>query len=234
MEKLISLSNILNLVNLGYSPLSKICQIQSTKTKIFLFLSSNDLLIYDTTTSKPKHHHFCSKVTKIYTFQEKFFILRGKELILFNADNLTETEKIDLRENAYDISFIDTQKTLSFIYITESNEIKYMNKNRITEVKKLYKEMSPIKKIIYQDNILLWVTKQFLKVFNLQSKIMLLKKEFQFNNTSNNVDVSVNCYLYNNVLCIVYNKENLFVYYLNINNKDQPNNDNKKHMKYVT
>lgn len=228
MEKLISISNTLNLVNLGYSPLSKICQIQTTKTKIFLFLSSNDLLIYDISTSKPKHHHFCSKVTKIFTFQEKFFFLRGKEIILFNANNLTEVEKIDLRENVYDISFIDTLKTFSLIYVTENNEIKFMNKNRMTEVKKLYKEMSPIKKIIYQDNILLWVTKQFLKVFNLQSKIMLLKKEFQANNISNNEDVSVDCYLYNNVLCIIYNKENLFVYYLTVNNNDQSNSSNKK------
>ena len=82
----------------------------------------------------------------------------------------------------------------------------------ITEKKRLYKETEKIQNIVYNNNILLWCTKSALKVFNLETKAMLLKKDLTPYIIDNNKEnISIECYLFNNLLSVIYEK-NIFLF----------------------
>ena len=179
MENYINIISQNNIINLGYTKKSNISQLALLKSKIILLLTTNDLIINDFNNSSAKtiNRHFIQEILLIKTFQDKLFILQNKIVIQLDSNNLDELQRYDLKEKAYLIEFKDTTKNFICFYINEINEIIYMNSYFLTEIKRLYKETEVIKKILYQNNILLWCTQSALKVFNLELisfKILIL------------------------------------------------------------
>ena len=218
MESYISIKSQFNLINLGYTKRSRISKLVLVKSKIVILLSSNDIIIYDTDSPSDNNvvnKHFTQEIEIIKSFQEKLFIIQNKLITQLDINNLDELQKYDLKEKPYLVSFKDTQKNFICFYVNEIHEILYMNSYFLTEIKRLYKETDKIQEIVYKNNILLWCTKIALKVFNLENKHMILKTDLSnyiINNNSN--QCLVECYLYNNLLGLIYQQKYIFIYYL--------------------
>ena len=218
MENYISIKSQFNLINLGYTKRSRISKLVLVKSKIVILLSSNDIIIYDTDSPSDNNvvnKHFTQEIEIIKSFQEKLFIIQNKLITQLDINNLDELQKYDLKEKPYLVSFKDTQKNFICFYVNEIHEILYMNSYFLTEIKRLYKETDKIQEIVYKNNILLWCTKIALKVFNLENKHMILKTDLSnyiINNNSN--QCLVECYLYNNLLGLIYQQKYIFIYYL--------------------
>ena len=229
MENYISIKSQFNLINLGYTKKSYISKLVLLQSKIIALLSTNDIIIYDTNIESPNNvvtKHFSQEIQIIKSFQEKLFILQNQLITQLDITNLDELQKYDLKEKPYLISFKDTIKNFICFYVNEIHEIIYMNSYFFTEIKRLYKETEVIQEILYKNNILLWCTKSALKVFNLENKNMILKKDLSnyiINKDSNKC--LIDCYLYNNLLGLIYQQKYIFIYYLDTDNNQ---NDNRR------
>ena len=236
MENFISIKSQFNLINLGYGKRSVISKLVLIKSKIIVLLSTNDIIIYDTDSTSDKNSinkHFIQEIQIIKSFQEKLFIIQNKLITQLDINNLDELQKYDLKENPYLISFKDTNKNLICFYVNEIHEIVYMNSYFFTEIKRQYKETEKIQELLYKNNILLWCTKSTLKVFNLENKNMILKTDlsnYKINNDSN--ECLIECYLYNNLLGLIYQQKYIFIYYLDT--EINPNNRNRSYEIYNT
>ena len=215
MEFLLDIQYITNIINLGYSPKTYITQLETLKNKIYFLLYSNDLILFDKKTSQKTQRHFSNIIHLIKAINDHLYIITNTSLILLN-DKLCELKIYNLNEKIYLITFIeDSPKKLEFIYVNEKNEIKYFSKKNFSEEKilYLYKENNNVNKIIFQNNILLWTTNLSLKVFNLTNKKMLIKNIFNIN--EENYDFKfIDCYLFNNILCININYKEIILYHL--------------------
>ena len=175
MENFISIKSQFNLINLGYSKKSYITKLVLLKSKIIVLLSTNDLIVYDLDSPQnSKHKHFIKEIEIIKTFQGKLFIIQDKIITQLDLTTLDELQKYDLKEKPYLISFKDTNKYFKCFYANENHEILFMNSYFFTDIKKLYEEKEKIVNMVYKNNIFLWCTKSALKVFNLETKNMLL------------------------------------------------------------
>ena len=215
MEFLLDIQYITNIINLGYSPKTYITQLETLKNKIFFLLNSNDLILFDRKTLQKTQRHFSNIIHLIKAINEHLYIIINTSLILLN-DKLCELKIYNLNEKIYLITFIeDSQKKLEFIYVNEKNEIKYYSKKNFSDEKilYLYKENNIVHKIIFQNNILLWTTNISLKVFNLNNKKMLIKKIFNINEELFDFKL-IDCYLFNNILCININYKEIILFHL--------------------
>ena len=238
MENYISIKSQFNLINLGYTKRSSISKLVLLKSKIIVLLSTNDIIIYDTDSTSDKNvinKHFTQEIEIIKSFQDKLFIIQNKLITQLDINNLDELQKYDLKEKPYLLSFKDTQKNFICFYVNEIHEILYMNSYFLTEIKRLYKETDTIQEIVYKNNILLWCTKIALKVFNLENKHMILKTDLSnyiINNNSN--QCLVECYLYNNLLGLIYQQKYIFIYYLDTSSNQIDNRNNNSYEIYKT
>ena len=218
MENFISIKSQFNLINLGYSKKSYITKLVLLKSKIIVLLSTNDLIVYDLDSPQnSKHKHFIKEIEIIKTFQGKLFIIQDKIITQLDLTTLDELQKYDLKEKPYLISFKDTNKYFKCFYANENHEILFMNSYFFTDIKKLYEEKEKIVNMVYKNNIFLWCTKSALKVFNLETKNMLLKTDltnYQINNKDE--ECFIECYLYKNLLGLIYQRKYIFIYYLDI------------------
>ena len=177
MENLIDIKSHINIINLGFAKKSNISHIVFIKSKIIILLTTNDLIIYDSNfPENTKNKHFIQDIQIIKSFRDKLFILKNQLITELDINNLDELQKYDLNEKPYLIKFKDTSRNFIIFYVNEIHEINYMKSYFITEKKRLYKETEKIQTIVYNNNILLWCTKSALKVFNLKTKAILLKK----------------------------------------------------------
>ena len=225
MENYISIESQNNIINLGYTKKSSISQVVLLNTKIIILLTTNDIIIFDQNSpSKEKNRHFLEEIQIIKSFQNKIFILQNKLITELDSNNLDDLQKYDLKEKPYLIQFKDTARNFICFYVNEIHEIIYMNSYFLTEIKKLYKENEKIENILYSNNILLWCTKSFLKVFNLEKKIMLLKKSFGNCFADNNEKSIIECNLFGNLLTVIYERKYIFVYYLDTEVETAGNN----------
>ena len=225
MENFITIISQNNIINLGYTQKSKISQLALLNTKMIILLESNDLIIYDKNSPEStKNKHYIQKIELIQVFQDKIFILQNKVITQIDPNNLDDLQKYDLKEKPYLIQFKDTTKNFICFYVNEIHEIIYMNSYFLTEIKRLYKETEKIQKILFQKNILLWCTKSALKVFNLETKNMLLKTDFtNYIIKNNNEQICIECYLYNNLLGLIYQRKYIFIYYLDVDSNQNKN-----------
>ena len=215
MEFLLDIQYITNIINLGYSPKTYITQLETLKNKIFFLLNSNDLILFDRKTLQKTQRHFSNIILLIKAINEHLYIIINTSLISLN-DKLCELKIYNLNEKIYLITFIeDSPKKLEFIYVNEKNEIKYYQKKNFSDEKilYLYKENNIVHKIIFQNNILLWTTNISLKVFNLNNKKMLIKKIFNINEEIFDFKL-IDCYLFNNILCININYKEIILFHL--------------------
>ena len=225
MENYISIESQNNIINLGYTKKSSISHLVLLNTKIIILLTTNDLIIFDPNVpSQAKNRHFLEEIQLIKTYQNKIFILQNKLVTELDKNNLDDLQKYDLKEKPYLIQFKDTSRNFICFYVNEIHEIIYMNSYFLTEIKKLYKETEKIENLLYSNNILLWCTKSFLKVFNLEKKIMLLKKNFGNCYSINNENSIIECKLFGNLLTVIYERKYIFVYYLDTDIKTTGNN----------
>ena len=223
MENYISIESQNNIINLGYPKKTFISQLSLINTKIILLLTNNDLIIYDQNTpDNTKIRRFSKEIQQIKSYQNKIFILQDKLVTELDSNNLEDLQKYDLKEKPYLIQFKDTLRNFICFYVNEIHEIIYMNSYFLTEIKKLYKENEKIENILYNNNILLWCTKSFLKVFNLENKIMLLKKNFSNYFVTNEKSI-IECSLFGNLLSVIYQRKYLFIYYLDTDVKQTGN-----------
>ncbi len=211
MENYIDIQYITNILNLGFFSSSKILYFEVCKNYIIFMLQTNDIIIYNIKTGKSLNKHYTNEVNLIKSHKDKLFIVKEKELILMNLETFEPLISYDLGEIIYSITLFDTNQ-LESVYVNSFHEIKYFAKGRKDKiVKNLYKETSKINSLIFQKGILLWSTNYSLKVFNLGSKKMLIKKIFQNPNPKN---FPIDCFLYNNILCVNVHKEEIFVFHL--------------------
>ena len=221
LDNYINITSQNNIINFGYPKSTSISQLALLDTKIIILLSTNDLVVYDSASSeKPISRHFLQEIRLIQVFQEKLFILQNQLITQIDIKNLDDLQKYDLKEKPYLLTFLDASRNFVCIYANEINEIIYMKSYFLTEIKRLYKETENIQKLIYQNNILLWCTKSALKVFNLETKTMLIKADLS-NYIIPNEDFHIECYLYKNLLGIIYQKKYILIYYLDTNNKSK-------------
>ena len=75
MENYIDIQYITNLVNFGYDNDVKILQLETIKTKILLLLSCNDIVTYDTKSTRKATHHYNNPITAIKVHKEKLFLI---------------------------------------------------------------------------------------------------------------------------------------------------------------
>ena len=231
MENFISIKSQFNLINLGYTKRSIITKLVLLKSRIIVLLSTNDLIIYDTNSDLPFpknsiSKHFTQEIQIIKAFQDKLFIVQNKLITQIDITNLDELQKYDLKEKPYLLSFKDTKKNMICFYVNEIHEILYMDSYFFTKIVRLYKETEKIQEMVYKNNILLWCTKSALKVFNLVNKHMLIRTDltnYKINNNEN--QCLINCYLYNNLLGLIYQKKYIFIYYLDLSNEINEQNN---------
>ena len=231
MENFISIKSQFNLINLGYTKRSIITKLVLLKSRIIVLLSTNDLIIYDTNSDLPFpknsiSKHFTQEIQIIKAFQDKLFIVQNKLITQIDITNLDELQKYDLKEKPYLLSFKDTKKNMICFYVNEIHEILYMDSYFFTKIVRLYKETEQIQEMVYKNNILLWCTKSALKVFNLVNKHMLIRTDltnYKINNNEN--QCLINCYLYNNLLGLIYQKKYIFIYYLDLSNEINEQNN---------
>ena len=231
MENFISIKSQFNLINLGYTKRSIITKLVLLKSRIIVLLSTNDLIIYDTNSDLPFpknsiSKHFTQEIQIIKAFQDKLFIVQNKLITQIDITNLDELQKYDLKEKPYLLSFKDTKKNMICFYVNEIHEILYMDSYFYTKIVRLYKETEQIQEMVYKNNILLWCTKSALKVFNLVNKHMLIRTDltnYKINNDEN--QCLINCYLYNNLLGLIYQKKYIFIYYLDLSNEINEQNN---------
>lgn len=224
MENYIDIQYITNLINLGYDQKDCIIQIETLKTKIILLLNTNDVIIYDTVSTKKNSHHFNDKITYIKVHKDKLYLLSGSLLIWLNQETFEQIQAYNLKEKVYLVSFFDKQN-LEIIYVTESNEIKYFAKGLLLKEDtsyNLYRESGVIHKLIYKNGILLWATSTSLKVFLLSKKKMLIKKIFSIPPNKNLLSNKVDCFLFNNLLCVNVHLNEIMVFRLPNENNDIP------------
>ena len=211
MEKYIDIQYITNVLNLGFISTSKIVFFEVCKNYIIFMLHTNDIVIYNIKNGKSINKHYTNDVNLIKSHKDKLFLVKEKELILINLENFDHLISYDLGEIIYQISLFDTSQ-LESVYVNSQHEIKYFAKGRKnTIVKNLYKENSKVDSLIYQKGILLWSTHSSLKVFNLGSKKMLIKKIFQ---TPNPKNFPIECFIYHNILCVNIHKEEIIIFHL--------------------
>ena len=231
MENFISVKSQFNLINLGYSKRSIISKLVLLKSRIIALLSTNDLIVYDTNSDLPPpknsiSKHFTQEIQIITAFQDKLFIIQNKLITQLDITNLDELQKYDLKEKPYLLSFKDTKKNLICFYVNEIHEIIYMDSYFFTKIVRLYKETEPIQEMLYKNNILLWSTKSALKVFNLVNKHMLIRKDLtNYKINTNENQCLISCYLYNNLLGLIYQQRYIFIYYLDLSNEINAQNN---------
>ena len=231
MENFISVKSQFNLINLGYSKRSIISKLVLLKSRIIALLSTNDLIVYDTNSDLPPpknsiSKHFTQEIQIITAFQDKLFIIQNKLITQLDITNLDELQKYDLKEKPYLLSFKDTKKNLICFYVNEIHEIIYMDSYFFTKIVRLYKETEPIQEMLYKNNILLWSTKSALKVFNLVNKHMLIRKDLtNYKTNTNETQCLISCYLYNNLLGLIYQQRYIFIYYLDLSNEINEQNN---------
>ena len=241
MENFISIRSQFNLINLGYTKKSIISKLVLLNSRIIVLLSTNDIIIYDTNSDQPPpknsiSKHFSQEIKIIKAFQDKLFVIQNQLITQLDITNLDELQKYDLKEKPYLLSFKDTKKNLLCFYVNEIHEILYMDSYFFTKIVRLYKETEQIQEIVYKNNILFWCTKSALKVFNLVNKHMLVRKDltnYKINTNENNKCL-IDCYLYNNLLGLIYQQKYIFIYYLDLSNENNEQNSNTSFELYNT
>ena len=241
MENFISIRSQFNLINLGYTKKSIISKLVLLNSRIIVLLSTNDIIIYDTNSDQPPpknsiSKHFSQEIKIIKAFQDKLFIIQNQLITQLDIINLDELQKYDLKEKPYLLSFKDTKKNLLCFYVNEIHEILYMDSYFFTKIVRLYKETEQIQEMVYKNNILFWCTKSALKVFNLVNKHMLVRKDltnYKINTNENNKCL-IDCYLYNNLLGLIYQQKYIFIYYLDLSNENNEQNSNTSFELYNT
>jgi hypothetical protein len=241
MENFISIRSQFNLINLGYTKKSIISKLVLLNSRIIVLLSTNDIIIYDTNSDQPPpknsiNKHFSQEIKIIKAFQDKLFIIQNQLITQLDITNLDELQKYDLKEKPYLLSFKDTKKNLLCFYVNEIHEILYMDSYFFTKIVRLYKETEQIQEMVYKNNILFWCTKSALKVFNLVNKHMLVRKDltnYKINTNENNKCL-IDCYLYNNLLGLIYQQKYIFIYYLDLSNENNEQNSNTSFELYNT
>ena len=241
MENFISIRSQFNLINLGYTKKSIISKLVLLNSRIIVLLSTNDIIIYDTNSDQPPpknsiSKHFSHEIKIIKAFQDKLFIIQNQLITQLDITNLDELQKYDLKEKPYLLSFKDTKKNLLCFYVNEIHEILYMDSYFFTKIVRLYKETEQIQEMVYKNNILFWCTKSALKVFNLVNKHMLVRKDltnYKINTNENNKCL-IDCYLYNNLLGLIYQQKYIFIYYLDLSNENNEQNSNTSFELYNT
>ena len=241
MENFISIRSQFNLINLGYTKKSIISKLVLLNSRIIVLLSTNDIIIYDTNSDQPPpknsiSKHFSQEIKIIKAFQDKLFIIQNQLITQLDITNLDELQKYDLKEKPYLLSFKDTKKNLLCFYVNEIHEILYMDSYFFTKIVRLYKETEQIQEMVYKNNILFWCTKSALKVFNLVNKHMLVRKDltnYKINTNENNKCL-IDCYLYNNLLGLIYQQKYIFIYYLDLSNENNEQNRNTSFELYNT
>ena len=241
MENFISIRSQFNLINLGYTKKSIISKLVLLNSRIIVLLSTNDIIIYDTNSDQPPpknsiSKHFSQEIKIIKAFQDKLFIIQNQLITQLDITNLDELQKYDLKEKPYLLSFKDTKKNLLCFYVNEIHEILYMDSYFFTKIVRLYKETEQIQEMVYKNNILFWCTKSALKVFNLVNKHMLVRKDltnYKINTNENNKCL-IDCYLYNNLLGLIYQQKYIFIYYLDLSNENNEQNSNTSFELYNT
>ena len=241
MENFISIRSQFNLINLGYTKKSIISKLVLLNSRIIVLLSTNDIIIYDTNSDQPPpknsiSKHFSQEIKIIKAFQDKLFIIQNQLITQLDITNLDELQKYDLKEKPYLLSFKDTKKNLLCFYVNEIHEILYMDSYFFTKIVRLYKETEQIQEMVYKNNILFWCTKSALKVFNLVNKHMLVRKDltnYKINTNENNKCL-IDCYLYNNLLGLIYQQKYIFIYYLDLSNEKNEQNSNTSFELYNT
>ena len=241
MENFISIRSQFNLINLGYTKKSIISKLVLLNSRIIVLLSTNDIIIYDTNSDQPPpknsiSKHFSQEIKIIKAFQDKLFIIQNQLITQLDITNLDELQKYDLKEKPYLLSFKDTKKNLLCFYVNEIHEILYMDSYFFTKIVRLYKETEQIQEMVYKNNILFWCTKSALKVFNLVNKHMLVRKDltnYKINTNENNKCL-MDCYLYNNLLGLIYQQKYIFIYYLDLSNENNEQNSNTSFELYNT
>ena len=241
MENFISIRSQFNLINLGYTKKSIISKLVLLNSHIIVLLSTNDIIIYDTNSDQPPpknsiSKHFSQEIKIIKAFQDKLFIIQNQLITQLDITNLDELQKYDLKEKPYLLSFKDTKKNLLCFYVNEIHEILYMDSYFFTKIVRLYKETEQIQEMVYKNNILFWCTKSALKVFNLVNKHMLVRKDltnYKINTNENNKCL-IDCYLYNNLLGLIYQQKYIFIYYLDLSNENNEQNSNTSFELYNT
>ena len=216
MEDYIDINYITNLINLGYPTKSKILQLETIKSTLIILLSTNDLIIYDTKTNKSNQHCFSYPIKSIQVHRDRLYLISNTKFIVINHENFSELSSYDVKEPIYYIYFFDSQK-FEMIYINNKHEIKYLTKGLLNDptIKNLYKENSPIHKLIYQNGILLWATSFSLKVFHLEERKILIKKDFShIKITQPILNNKVDCFLYKNILSVNVLRKEMFVFRL--------------------
>ena len=185
---------------------------------------------------KMLNKYFIEEIQIIKSFQEKLFIIQDKLITQLDINTLDELQKYDLKEKPYLLSFKDTKKNLLCFYVNEIHEILYMDSYFFTKIVRLYKETEQIQEMVYKNNILFWCTKSALKVFNLVNKHMLVRKDltnYKINTNENNKCL-IDCYLYNNLLGLIYQQKYIFIYYLDLSNENNEQNSNTSFELYNT
>ena len=241
MENFVSIRSQFNLINLGYTKKSIISKLVLLNSRIIVLLSTNDIIIYDTNSDQPPpknsiSKHFSQEIKIIKAFQDKLFIIQNQLITQLDTTNLDELQKYDLKEKPYLLSFKDTKKNLLCFYVNEIHEILYMDSYFFTKIVRLYKETEQIQEMVYKNNILFWCTKSALKVFNLVNKHMLVRKDltnYKINTNENNKCL-IDCYLYNNLLGLIYQQKYIFIYYLDLSNENNEQNSNTSFELYNT
>lgn len=228
MEQLITIKYITNLLNLECAN-DSILQIAIMKNKLVILLTGNKILLYDTSSEQFFIKNFQEKIDLILIYYDNIFLITTSFLKLLDSFNLNTLIQWDINEELYYFCFFEEYNNLSFdiIYVNAKHELKYFSKTYLLEARTrlLYAETSKVYKLIYENGYLIWSTNFTVKVFDLQNRRMLLRKNYE--NIIKNLDnkneeeSGIDILLFNDHLVVNVKKKLISIFQLD--NKDTNN-----------
>lgn len=170
--------------------LLKIMQLEILKSKIVILLSNNEILLYDHKSEKIclknaidfKIKNF-NEIRLIKVYSDQLFIILNTHLAILDQNNLEVLRYWDLGEKFYYFSLFEefNPNNLEIIYVNDNHELKFFNKGLVFEpkIRNLYKENIKIDVVLYQNGLLMWSSGTTIKVFDLEKKKMLMRKNYK-------------------------------------------------------
>jgi hypothetical protein len=203
MEQLITFKYINNMINLNFTNF-KIRQVEIVKNRI-LILAENLLILYDQATGNFITNEI-ENIDYIKIHNDNIFLVDREKLIMISNKDLSITKFWDIGELFYTFCVYDFNNfNIEIIYANKSNEIKFFSKSYIFDnsSKVLYKEHQKVDKLNYENNFLIWSSLYTVKLFDMENKKMIFRKNFEnLKIKSNSGNLKIDFLLFDKLLCL--------------------------------
>ena len=162
-----------------------IIQLQQHNLHLVVLLNNNIIYAINTSNNNTKSRLFNESPILSFKINHNrvsplMFVLLGFTIEVIDFESFLPIKTYSFDVSIVDFTFFDTSNNynLEIIYANKDKEIVYYSKGLILDNKKsLTKEKDNINEIFYKEPYLIWTLTKTIKIFNLQKKILVYKKD---------------------------------------------------------